>query len=395
MSLFPAILIGGPPHSGKSVLVYSLTQALRARGVVHYAMRACPDGEGDFSNETDQAVIRLIRRKGTFSDAFNARVADYLRQRRLPLLVDAGGRPTDDQIAPLALCSGAILLVGDRPDEPGRYAADRAAWLALVERAGVPLLADLRSELSGANQLTATAPVITGTLAGLERGQFASGPAFEALIDRLAEVLAGANIDSEQLHRTAAPPYAHLVDVEAPAPALGAHGARWEPGDLPALAAAVPSGESIAIYGRAPNWVYAFLALRAMPAEVWLFDVRHGWMTPPPLPHDGDGAMLPRQSGWGCHVEVRSDYTWVELITTAQYLDPSTPESLPLPPRLRGEGLVLSGRMPHWLLTAAARQLASGFGWLAVYQPPLGGAVVVWPSAGDLPPGRFLAIASG
>ena len=392
MSLFPAILIGGPPHSGKSVLVYSLTQALRARGVIHYALRACPDGEGDFSNETDQAVIRLIRRKGAFSDVFNDRVTDYLRQRRLPLLVDVGGRPTDDQITPFALCTGAILLIGDRPDEPARYATDRAAWLAILERAGVPLLADLRSDLRGANELNDIAPIITGTLAGLERGQFASGPAFDALVDRLAEVFGSAPLHAEQLHRAAAPPHARLVEVEAPAPALGVPGARWEPGDLPSLTAAVPAGEPVAIYGRAPNWVYTCLALHAMPAEVWLYDVRHGWMTPPPLPHDGDAHLPPPQPGWDYLVEGRPGYTWVELVTTSQYLDPNQPESLPLPPRLRGEGLVLSGRMPNWLLTAAARQLASGFGWLAVYQPQLGGAVVVWSPTGGLPLGHFLAI---
>ncbi len=50
MELFPAILVGGPPHSGKSVLTYSLTQALRRRGVDHYVLRAAPDGEGDWAN---------------------------------------------------------------------------------------------------------------------------------------------------------------------------------------------------------------------------------------------------------------------------------------------------------------------------------------------------------
>jgi len=47
MNQFPALMIGGPPHSGKSVLAYSLTQALRARQIDHYLLRACPDGEGD------------------------------------------------------------------------------------------------------------------------------------------------------------------------------------------------------------------------------------------------------------------------------------------------------------------------------------------------------------
>src|SRR5436305_1318113 len=47
VNLLPAILVGGPPHAGKSVLFYRLTQALRARGLDHHAIRACPDGEGN------------------------------------------------------------------------------------------------------------------------------------------------------------------------------------------------------------------------------------------------------------------------------------------------------------------------------------------------------------
>src|SRR2546421_405985 len=35
VNLLPAILIGGPPHAGKSVLAYSISQALRKRNVDH------------------------------------------------------------------------------------------------------------------------------------------------------------------------------------------------------------------------------------------------------------------------------------------------------------------------------------------------------------------------
>src|SRR5579884_757693 len=50
-NLLPAVLVGGPPHAGKSVLFYQLTQALRERGIAHFAIRACPDGEGDWFHE--------------------------------------------------------------------------------------------------------------------------------------------------------------------------------------------------------------------------------------------------------------------------------------------------------------------------------------------------------
>jgi CRISPR-associated protein Csx3 len=377
MSPFPAILVGGPPHSGKSVLVYSLTQALRTRGVVHYALRACPDGEGDWSNEGDRALVRAIRRKGTFNETFNERVAGYLRARHLPLLVDVGGRPTEDQLVIFGSCTAAVLLVGDRRDEPGAYERDRGAWLHLLSVAGLRLLADLRSDLGGVNALEADGPIIRGTLAGLERGQTADGPAFRALVDSLATLFAAAGSGAASYHRATAPVGARFIDLEDRARALGSADERWRPAQLPALLAEIAPGEAVALYGRAPNWVYAATALRA--AEVQLFDARYGWMRPPRLPVAGYPAETEEQAGWDSVIEERAGYTSLELLTGSQYLDPDEPEGLPLPVIAPGKkGLVLSGKIPNWLLMAAARRLAGIQPWLAVYQPPLGGAVVVW-----------------
>ena len=58
----PAILIGGPPHSGKSVLSYYLSQALRRRGLLHYLLRTAPDGEGDWMQEGEAARMQALRR---------------------------------------------------------------------------------------------------------------------------------------------------------------------------------------------------------------------------------------------------------------------------------------------------------------------------------------------
>ncbi|MCS7041091.1 MAG: hypothetical protein NZP34_15910, partial [Caldilineales bacterium] len=82
----PAVLVGGPPHSGKSVLIYSLSQALRARGVDHYALRACPDGEGDWSNQAPPPLVKEIRLKGSWTPQWVQWISRDIRCRRLPLL---------------------------------------------------------------------------------------------------------------------------------------------------------------------------------------------------------------------------------------------------------------------------------------------------------------------
>jgi CRISPR-associated protein Csx3 len=90
---FPAVMISGPPDSGKSVLTYNLSQALRQQGVQHYVLRATPDGEGDWTHEADQGLIRTILVPQKWTPDFVEYVCQSLEQRHLPLVVDVGGRP--------------------------------------------------------------------------------------------------------------------------------------------------------------------------------------------------------------------------------------------------------------------------------------------------------------
>jgi CRISPR-associated protein Csx3 len=65
------VAVGGPPHSGKSVFLAELYRQLLARrpsGV--FLQRACPDGEGMWSAESDPVLVKEIRRKGKFSSEF-------------------------------------------------------------------------------------------------------------------------------------------------------------------------------------------------------------------------------------------------------------------------------------------------------------------------------------
>src|SRR5436305_14590468 len=57
----PAILMGGPPNAGKSVLTYNLTRELRRRGIPHYVFRASPEIEGDWFLQGDLETVRQIQ----------------------------------------------------------------------------------------------------------------------------------------------------------------------------------------------------------------------------------------------------------------------------------------------------------------------------------------------
>ncbi len=118
----PAVLIGGPPHAGKSVLTYNLTQALRQREIAHYVLRANPDGEGDWSQEMNQNIVDLVRVTGKWTPDFVTRMCVDLERRQLPLLVDTGGLPTEKEIALFRLCTHSLLLLRtDKEDDTQRW----------------------------------------------------------------------------------------------------------------------------------------------------------------------------------------------------------------------------------------------------------------------------------
>lgn len=271
----PAVVIGGPPHSGKSVLTYSLTRALRAMGVEHYVLRAYPpDGEGDWFLGGEPEQVRHLRVKGARSAAWLPLLKRDIARRHLPLVVDMGGLPTADQETLLDECTHSILLTPD--------AATHAEWAARCARHGLVLLADLRSDLRGQNSLAATAPYLQGILAGLERGQTAAGPAFTALVDAIAALFRPATVGLRRYHLKHAPVELTL-DLERLAQHFGQDADDWQPACLPDVLDYLPTGTPLGVYGRGPNWLYAAIAAAARPAEFVLFDARLGWTPPPTL----------------------------------------------------------------------------------------------------------------
>lgn len=371
--LFPAVLIGGPPHAGKSTLTYRVSAALRRRGLAHYALRASPDGEGNWSSEASADLVAelRLRSKQDWTPAFAEQISRDIANRHLPLLVDAGGVVSPETHMIAASCTHA-LLVAPR-------AAALAPWRELAARHGLPLIAELVSQLDGPQRVDQEHPYLSGVISGLTRTASSEGRCFDALIERLAGVFA---YDAHELFR------AHclltdvelVIHVELPIHPLPAHPTanQWQPGELPVLLASLPTHQPWGIYGRGPVWLYAALAAANLPQRCVVFDVRQGWVDPPPL-HPGDNDD-PERLRWDA-VDKHAGYTQVRFSIPNGYLDWRAAAGVPVPQVPTEKGVVLDGKLPNWLWAALARTY--GCPWVGVFQPQLEAAIVVRSRSAD------------
>jgi CRISPR-associated protein Csx3 len=375
VNLLPAVIVGGPPHMGKSVLFYNLARALRERGVIHHAIRACPDGEGNWSQEVEQAQAQEIRKKGEWTTEFITRISRDIEQRLLPMLVDVGGKPQWEQDLIFQQCTHALLLL---PIEQ----SSTSFWLQLVERNGLLLLAQLYSELGGVSTLQSEVPVICGTIGGLERGMRVQGQVFEMLVERIATLFRSyteGDLELEWLHRA---PTEVAISLRTSLQAIAPEKTQWEPEMLPRLLARLSRDMPLSVYGHGPQWLYATLAAYVGSNPFYQFDPRlgeqGGWIAPPVLhlaTHEDTHTLQDVEAQF----HTLEDVTIVSIKISTKHLDYVQSNGLSFPAVDGARGVLLNGSMPAWLLTALVRlYISCKVPWIACHAVNLKRAIVVY-----------------
>lgn len=369
INLLPAILVAGPPNSGKSVLAYLLSHRLREARVPHILLRAAPDGEGDWFYESPDETRYLLRQKGEFSPQLVQAMRRAIEQRMLPMLVDIGGLPRDDQFNWFDACSHVIHLYQEEDD--------RWEWGQWLEARSLIPIAELHSQLQGPDTLLACEGLLRGIISALDREHPQPGPTFEQLLDRVQGICTYKPDALEGEHLRHAPDGAEVIIETALAHDLGIArpGQRiwWQPEHLEQLREYLPSGSPIALYGSGPVWLTAAVAALTSPAPFYVFDARHyGWMAPPAVILNATQANEEFEltiHDKGDHIRLRFD------LRPAYHV--LTPQTVLVPAIPADRGVILDGRMPKWLWAALARALCH-HPWLAAYEPRDDRIVVFW-----------------
>ena len=164
----PAILIGGPPNSGKSVFSHALRQRLLQQNPAQqlFLHRANWDGEGNWTYETPHRPLSntLVQRHeyrihqtvetqalipGYFQ--YHARAVKNVRSLTNLALVDVGGRPQPEKEPLLEQCTHYIII--------SRSPEDIETWHQFCQPYLQPI-AVIHSVLHPHLQIIATEPVL-------------------------------------------------------------------------------------------------------------------------------------------------------------------------------------------------------------------------------------------
>ncbi|MBV9690939.1 MAG: hypothetical protein JO202_14670 [Ktedonobacteraceae bacterium] len=381
----PAILIGGPPRAGKSVLTYELTRELRRREIQHYVFRASTDGEGDWRFQGNPNIVYEIQinNKGKWSDIFRALVCRDLSQRYLPLLVDLGGLPTAADNCIFHACTHSVLLL----KEEDKKAVE--TWGRFTTTHGLVPLAKLHSQLEGKSILTAKEPTITGTITGLVEGARIHNVVFDALVERICQIFSSfTRAELEKFHLDVAP-IEFKVHLPDQLHSLQPDTDEWSAKLLQPLLAELPAQTAIAVYGRAPNWVYGALALHAGTQPFYQFDVRLGWVTPPALQASANGQAP--SSPIKIDTKNSEDLYLILIHPIHNYLDYREANQLVFPEPPPNRGVVVSGKLPLWLFTALARfYVQRDVPWIALNDARENQPIVIYSRVLSRPIGTIL-----
>lgn len=374
------VAIGGPPHSGKSVLVSVLRACLPES---RYAIvEAAPDGEGitGWSHDGDAELAKAVRRKGKFLPEFVQWVVDSLKNSTAPItLADLGGMllTEDGKFDPLGIrltpqneaivreCDYLIVIASPK------WSAAVPNWIAEGHRLGVKPFAILDSILEGAeDEVFERSVPFKARITKLEREAPPVGSTTARALAQLIDEIAGEVTKADGSER---------ADVNFPALAEGLNlpvrngGANrdWFPGAaiglLQLTSARVASQQEVNLWGNcSAGWPYHVLACGLL-QRVRYYDpkVSMGYVPLPDVEPSGEGSQV---LDW--RVEERDDHSFVEFVIPRQIFDiAKLPVVIP-PAVAQGKGVVLSGKGPWWLTGTIARAYArSNASWVAVFTP--------------------------
>lgn len=358
------IVFCGPPHSGKSVFIANLIDKLPTDA--YTIIRACPDGEGTWSNNKNQNETSIVREKGKFTKSFIDGACQAIdNQTNKIVLVDVGGVMSKENEQVFSHCDSFIVLSSDEEK--------KKEWLEFGQKLGLTCVGCLDSSLEGKEEIYSRTPYFQGKIVGLERGEILEDSVvIKAIVsdivqksrygekEKIAESeYTGSIIDDTELGFELG--YGKEIFTEDGTPIKKV---RWSENALPKIYQAIQekliSGQAVRINGIRANFVLCAIckaAKRQGVKDISAYDIRLKQYIPiRDLPKKKG---LKQTQGISYNLIENKGNVFMDIDITKEQYSLEDYEQCILPQIKEGKNLYLSGRIPLWLLASISNSYDS------------------------------------
>ena len=351
------VVFCGPPHSGKSVFIANLIDKLPTDA--YTIIRACPDGEGTWSNNKNQEETSAVRKKGKFTKTFIDDVCNAIdNQTNKIVLVDVGGVMSKENEQIFKHCDSFVILSSDEKK--------KEEWLEFGQKLGLECIGCLDSSLEGQEEIYTKKPYFQGKVVGMERGKILEDfPVIKGLasdiiqkskytekIETSNKDYEGTMIDDTELGFELG--YGKEVLLEDGIPIKKV---RWQEKAIPQIYQTIQEKVSVdspvRINGIRANFILCAICKASKEQgvkDISTYDIRSKQYIPiRDLPKKKG---LKQSEGLVYHLIENKENIFMDIdITTEQYSLEDYQQCI-LPQIKEDKNLYLSGRMPLWLLAS-------------------------------------------
>lgn len=347
----------GPPHSGKSVFIANLIDKLPTDA--YTIIRACPDGEGTWSNNKNQEEISAVRKKGKFTKSFIDDICKAIdNQTNKIVLVDVGGVMSKENEQVFEHCDSFVVLSSDEEK--------KKEWLEFGQKLGLECVGCLDSSLEGQEEIYTRKPYFQGRIVGLERGKilenssiinglasdFIKKSKYSERTENSNKAYEGAMIDDTQLGFELG--YGKEVFVEDEIPIIKV---RWNEKAIPQIYSAVEekvnTDTSVRINGVRANFVLCAICKAAQKQgvkNISAFDIRSKqYISIRDLPKKKG---VEQAEGLAYYLIENKENIFMDMDVTKEQYSLEDYQKCILPQVKEDKNLYLSGRIPLWLLAS-------------------------------------------
>jgi len=358
------IVFCGPPHTGKSVFISNLIDKLPSDD--YTIIKACPDGEGIWSNNKNQNETSVVRKKGKFTKSFIDKACQAIdNQTNKIVLVDVGGVMSKENEQVFKHCDSFVVLSSDD--------TKKQEWLEFGERLGLQCVGCLDSSLEGHEEVYSREPFLQGRIVGLERGKILDdSPIIKGIVSDIVrkskysehseteqESFAGVMIDDTKLGFELG--YGKEILTEDGTPIKKV---KWQEKAIPEIYEAIKqkinTNEPVKINGIRANFALSSICKAARQqgaTDISAYDIRLKQYIP--IRNLPKKKKLKQSEGLTYNILENNDSVFMDIDITKEEYTLEDYQKCILPQLKERKSLYLSGRLPLWLLASISNSYDS------------------------------------